>query len=81
MQLGNFIGVSFARHVSGTYAHHQEHGTIRTAHTTYAAVLKTTTHPKTLCRKPYAATKHLMLLMMGVCTRNMSSKGHTNKIT
>ena len=29
--------------------------------------------PKTRCRKPYAATQHLMLLMMGVCTRNMSS--------
>ena len=42
-------------------------------HTTYAAALKTTTHPKTRCRKPYAATQHLMLLMMGVCTRNMSS--------
>jgi len=25
MQLGNFIDVSLARHVSGTYAHHQEH--------------------------------------------------------
>jgi len=24
-------------------------------------------------RKPYAATQHLMLLMMGICTRNMSS--------
>jgi len=47
--------------------------TIRTVHTTYAAALKTTTHPKTRCRKPYAATQHLMLLMMGVCTRNMSS--------
>ena len=33
----------------------------------------TTTHPKTRCRKPYAVTQHLMLLMMGVCTRNMSS--------
>ena len=49
------------------------HCTIRTVHTTYAAALKTTTHPKTRCRKPYAATQHLMLLMMGVCTRNMSS--------
>jgi len=49
------------------------HGTIRTAHTTYAAALKTTTHPKTRCRKPYAVTQHLILLMMGVCTRNMSS--------
>jgi len=49
------------------------HGTIRTVHTTYTAALKTTTHPKPRCRKPYAATQHLMLLMMGVCTRNMSS--------
>jgi len=40
---------------------------------TYAAAFKTTIHPKTRCRKPYAATQHLMLLMMGVCTRNMSS--------
>jgi len=47
------------------------HGTIRTVHTTYAAVLKTT-HPKTRCRKPNAVTQHPMLLMMGVCTRNMS---------
>ena len=38
-----------------------------------AETLKTTTRPKTRCRKPYAATQHLMLLMMGVCTRNMSS--------
>ena len=30
-------------------------------------------HPKTRCMKPYAATQHLMLLMIGVCTRNMSS--------
>jgi len=36
------------------------HGTIRTAHRTYAATLKTTTYPKTRCRKPYAATQHLM---------------------
>jgi len=25
MQLGNFIDVSLTGHVSGTYAHHQEH--------------------------------------------------------
>ena len=25
IQLGNFIDVFLARHVSGTYAHHQEH--------------------------------------------------------
>ena len=45
------------------------HGTIRT----HTAALKTTTHPNTRCRKPYAATQHLMLLMMGVLTRNTSS--------
>jgi len=56
-------------------------GTIRTAHTTYTAALKTTTHPKTRYRKPYAATQHLMLLMMGVCTGNMSSWEYINKIT
>jgi len=28
---------------------------------------------KTRCTKPYAATQHLMFLMMAVCTRNMSS--------
>jgi len=49
------------------------HGNIRTVHTTYAAAFRTTTHPKTRCRKPYAATQHLMLLKVGVCTRNMSS--------
>jgi hypothetical protein len=31
------------------------HGTIHTLHTTHVAALKTTTHPKTRCRKPYAA--------------------------
>ena len=39
----------------------------------YTAALKTTTHLQTRCRKPYAATQHLMLLMIGLCTRNMSS--------
>jgi len=48
------------------------HGTIRAVHTTYTTALKTTTNPKTRCRKPNAATRHLMLLMMGLCTRNMS---------
>jgi len=56
-------------------------GTIRTVNTTYAAALKTTTHPKTRCRKPYVATQHLMPLMMGVCTRNMSSEEYVKKIT
>jgi len=46
------------------------HGTDRTIPTTYAAALKTTIHSQTRCRKPYAATQHLMLLTMGVCGRN-----------
>ena len=45
----------------------------RTINTSYAAALKTTTYPKTRCIKPYVATQHLMLLVMGICTRNMSS--------
>ena len=44
MQLGNFIDVFLARHVSGTYAHHAVHGTMRTVNT----ALKTTTHPQKL---------------------------------
>jgi len=40
-----------------------------------------TTHSKTRCRKPYAATEHLLLLMMGVCAQNMSSYEYINKIT
>jgi len=55
MQLSNLIDVFLPR------------GTIRTVHTTYAAALKTTTHPKTRRRKPHAATQLLTLLMMGVC--------------
>jgi len=47
--------------------------TIRTVNMTHAVALKTITHPKTRCRKPYAATQHVMLLMMVVCTRNVLS--------
>jgi len=45
----------------------ESYGTVRIAHTTHSAALKTTAHPKSRCRKPYAATQHLMLLMMGIC--------------
>jgi len=41
-------------HVCGRYTRVAVRQTIRTVHTTYAAALKTTTHPKTRCRKPYA---------------------------
>jgi len=61
VQLGNFIDVFLARHVSG-----KTHCTMRTVHT----AVKTTTHRKSRCRKPSAATQHLTLLMKGVCTRN-----------
>jgi len=92
MQLGNFIDVFLAQHVSGTNAHHQEHWMLscsiqfpalsfwkggglesRCVGRVHSAALKTTTLPKTQCRKPHAATQHPILLMMGVCTRNMSS--------
>jgi len=69
LMLGCSVWVSAPSFWIGTASH----GTIRTVHTTYAAALKTTANPKTRCRNPYAATQHQMLLMMGVCTRNMSS--------
>jgi len=37
-----------------------------------AVRLENTTLPKTRRRKPYAATQHLMLLTMDLCTRNMA---------
>jgi len=91
MQQGNFIDVFLARHVSGTYAHYQEHYMLSCSvwfsapsfwmggglesccvGRVYGADGAPST-PKTRCGKPYAATQHLMLLMMGLCTRNMSS--------
>jgi len=48
-------------------------GAVQPVHTTSAAAVKTTIHPQTRYRKPYAATQHLILLKMGVCARNMSS--------
>jgi len=56
------------------------HATIRTVHTIYAVPLKTTTHPKTRCKKPYAATQHLMLLVMGVCTETCRAKNTSIKL-
>jgi len=45
----------------------------RTVHTT-------TTYPKTRCRKPYAATQHLMLLMMGYVPETCRAKNTSIKI-
>ena len=97
MQLGNFVSLFLARHVSGTYAHHQEQWMLSCSiwfcapsfwiggglesccidrvYGTDGAVRRTatTTYPKTRCRKPYAATQHPVLLMMGICTQNMLS--------
>jgi len=86
MQLGNFIGVFLARHISGTYAHHQEHELFSCSIWFSAPSFWMGGGLESRCvgrvygadgavrgRKPYAATQHLMLLMMGMCTRNMSS--------
>ena len=86
MQLGNFIDVFLGRHISDVYAHHQEHLMLncgiwfsapsfwmggglenRCVGRVYGA------DGAVPCRKPYATTQHLMLLMMCVCTRNMST--------
>jgi len=48
MQQGNFINADVA----------VRHGNIRTARTTYATAVKTTTHPETQCRKPFAASQY-----------------------
>jgi len=72
MQLRNFIDIFLARHFSGTYAAWVVCMVLLTVYTTHAAALKTTTHPKTRCKKPYAATQHLRFLMLSVRTRNMS---------
>ena len=56
------------------------HGNIRTLHTTHSAALKTTTHPKTGCRKPYAATQHLMLLIIGYVPETCRTKNTSIKL-
>jgi len=50
------------------------HGTIRTVHTIYAVAVKTTTLPKTRCRKPYAATQWWMYEPETCRTKNISIK-------
>jgi len=72
--VGSVYGAGGAVHDT-TRTVHTTYAAALIVHTTYAAALKTTTLPKTWCRKPYAATQHLMLLIMGVrvCIRNMSS--------
>jgi len=42
--------------------------------------LKNTTLPKTRCRKPYAATQHLMLLMMGYVPETCRAKNTSIKL-
>jgi hypothetical protein len=74
VRLSRVYGLDGAVRLSRVYsADGAVHGTIRTVHTTYAVALRTTTNPKTRCRKPYAATQHLVFQMMGICARNMSS--------
>jgi len=40
----------------------------------------TTTHPKTRCRKPYAATQHLMLLIMDYVPETCRAKNTSIKL-
>jgi len=102
MQLGNFIDDFLARHVSGTYAHHQEHQTLSCS-TWFSApsfwmggglesrcvrwdgavhgTIPPYTRPTQRLSRPPSIQKlgtenhmlHLNNLMMGACTRNMSS--------
>jgi len=77
MQQGNFIDVFLAlmnayitRRTATTHTHthtHKQTNKQTNIHTHF--VLSHSLQ----CRKPYAATQSLMLLMIGVCTRNMSS--------
>ena len=53
---------------------------IRIIHTTYAAALKTTTHPQTRCRKPYAATQDLMLLRWAYTAETCRAKNTSIKL-
>jgi len=72
MQLGNFIEVFLARDVSGTYANHQEHKMLSCSIWFSGPSFWMGGGVESRC-VGHAATQHLMLLMMGVCTRNMSS--------
>jgi len=94
MQQGNFIDVFLARHVSGKYAHHQEHWMLSCSIWFSApSFWKGGGHDSRCVVRVYGADgavgvawhhphrTHVMLLMMGVCTRNMSSQEYTNKIT
>ena len=86
MQQGNFIHVFLARHVSDIYAHHQEHQMLSWSIRFSAPSFWMGGSLESRCvGRVYGADgvarHHLMLLMMGVCTRNMSSWEYINKIT
>ena len=57
--VGRLCGANGAVRVARHHPHHTH---------AYTVALKITTHPKTRCRKPHAATQCLMFMMMGVCT-------------
>jgi len=80
MQQGNFIDVFLAQHVLGTYPHNQEHYMLSCSVWFSAPSFWTDGGLESHCiGHVYGAdgavsrAQHLMLLMMGVCTRNMSS--------
>jgi len=80
MQQGNFINIFLARHVSGTYAHHQEHLMLSCSVWFSAPSFWMGGGLESRCvDSVYGADgafaqqyPHVMLLMMGVCTRHMS---------
>ena len=55
-------------------------GTIHTIHTTYSAALKTTIHSQTRCKKPYAATQHLMVLRWAYTAETCRAKNTSIKL-
>ena len=67
MKQGNFIDMFVARHVLGYIRPSSGALDVELQHMVFC------TEFLDGFRKPYAATQYLMLLMMGVCTRNMWS--------
>ena len=79
IQQGTFINVFLARHVSGTYVHHQEHWMLSCSMWFSAPSFWVDGGIESRCvGRVYGADgaeNHMpqLLLMMGVCTRNMPS--------
>ena len=73
MQQGNFNNVFLARHVSGTYAHHQEHQMLSCSVGFSAPSFWMGGGLESRCVGRVYGADVALLLMMGACTRNMLS--------